>query len=85
MNRNAIVAGLVIALLVGAVAPAAAAPGTDAAGSNVDECKNADQGPGADQGPPGFVGGLVPDFLGDLFSDLPVPGFLKSLVGASGC
>ncbi|PSP56028.1 histidine kinase [Halobacteriales archaeon QS_1_67_19] len=67
-----------------AVAPAAAVPGDD-----VDECRNADKGPG-DGGPPGFVGGLVdsvtPDFLSDLFVDLPVPGFVKGFFGAeSGC
>lgn len=37
--------------------------------------------PSDDAGPPGFVGDLVPEFLGDLFDALPVPDFLKSVFG----
>lgn len=67
-------------LLSAAVAPVAATPGD----GQVDECKNAGTASGA-QGPPGFVADLVPDFLADLFADLPVPNFVKSAVGAPTC
>lgn len=79
IRKRTVLVALVV--VVGAfAAPAAAQPG-----DQVDQCKNADNGPGGDGGPPGFVGKLVPDFLGDLFSDLPVPGFLKSWTGAESC
>lgn len=82
MNRT-LTAVLALALLVVAAVPAAAAPGDGAGpGGEVDKCTNSDRGPGGDAGPPGFVAGLVPDFLGNLFADLPVPGFVKSAVGA---
>lgn len=72
---------LLVLLLVGGVAiPAAAAN----PGAQPDECMNADNGPGED-GPPGFVGGLIPDFLSDLFATLPVPNFVKSFFGAPTC
>lgn len=75
-----------VLLLSVAVAPAAAHDGAHENGmSTVDECKNADKGPGANGGPPSFVGGLVPDFLGDLMASLPVPNFVKSLFGAETC
>lgn len=51
----------------------------------VDDCKNAEKGPGGDGGPPSFVGSLIPDFLGDLFSSLPAPDFVKSAFGAETC
>lgn len=74
-----------VSLLALAVAPAAAAAQGDAT-PQTDECKNADQGPGDDGGPPeGLVGSVTPDFLGDLFSDLPVPNFVKSMFGAQTC
>lgn len=82
MKRSITIALVLAVLLAGAVAPAAAAQTN---GTDVDECKNADKGPSGEEGPPGFVGGLVPDFLGDMFSDLPVPGFLKGWTGAEGC
>lgn len=77
---------LVAVLLMGmalAVPVAAAQPG-----DSVDECQNADEGPSGDDGPPGFVGGIVGGavgFLGDLFSGLPVPNFVKGWFGASTC
>lgn len=74
---TAIVAGIVLLGLI--AGPAAAQPA-----GNADECVNADRGPG-ENGPPGFVGGLLPDFLGDLFSDLPVPNFVKAWFGAETC
>lgn len=49
-----------------------------------DDCQNADRGPGAN-GPPGFVGGLVPDGLADLFGDLPVPDVGNGFFGAPSC
>lgn len=70
---------LVVWLLVGAAAPVAAQPG-----DTVDECKNAEEGPGQD-GPPGFVGSLIPNFLSDLFAELPVPNFVKAFFGAPTC
>lgn len=70
---------VVAAVLIGAVAPAAAQPA-----GGVDECQNADEGPGED-GPPSFVGGLIPDFLSDLFASLPVPNFVKAFFGAPTC
>lgn len=85
MKSIPLTAALAALLLVTVIAvPAAAAPG-----DNVDACKNADRGPG-DGGPPSFVGGIIdsvtPNFLADLFADLPVPGFVKSFFGAgSGC
>lgn len=48
-----------------------------------DECMNAEQGP--DNGPPGFVAGLVPDFISDLIGSLPVPNFVKAFFGATTC
>lgn len=78
MFNNRIAALLVVGLLVSiAVAPGAAA-------AQPDECMNADRGPGED-GPPGFVAGLVPDFLSDLIGSLPVPNFVKSFFGAPTC
>lgn len=81
MNRRvgSITAVLVVVLLFGAVTPAAAQPAGE-----VDECKNADEGPG-ENGPPGFVGSLIPDFLSDLFAQLPVPNFVKWFFGAPTC
>lgn len=84
MKRIITLTAIVALLLVGAVAPTLAAP-TEAPGGTVDECMNADEGPSGEDGPPSFVGGLVPDFLGDLFSDLPVPGFFKAWTGAASC
>ncbi len=76
--KRTIAIGLVLALLLvgGLASPAAAQP--------VDECQNADLGPGED-GPPGFVAGLVPDFISDLIGSLPVPNFVKSFFGAATC
>jgi hypothetical protein len=79
-----------IAILLGVlvVASAFVAPATAQPGDNVDECQNADEGPSGDAGPPGFVSGLlggVAGFLGDLFSGLPVPNFVKGFFGASTC
>lgn len=70
-------------VLVGTLlaAPVAAHPGTQY--GSVDECKNADNGPS--NGPPGFVGGLVPDFVSEFIGGLPVPNFVKSFFGASTC
>ena len=77
---TAVLVGLVVltAIVSVAVTPAAAAS------TPPDECANADRGSGAG-GPPGFVAGVVPDFLGDLFAGLPVPNFVKALVGAPTC
>lgn len=76
MNRTTIIGLTLVVLLLGGLAtPAAAQP--------VDECQNADRGP--DDGPPGFVAGLVPDFISDLIGSLPVPNFVKSFFGASTC
>jgi hypothetical protein len=69
----------VIVLVSAFAAPVAAQPAEP-----VDECQNADEGPG-DDGPPSFVGSLMPDFLGDLFSNLPVPNFVKAFFGAETC
>lgn len=69
-----------VLVLLGAIAAPVAAQPADP----VDECQNADRGPG-DGGPPGFVSGLVPDFLSDLFASLPVPNFVKALFGAPTC
>lgn len=76
-----VVAVTVLVTLVGGI-------GAAHTGEHSDECKNADQGPAEGQGPPGFVGSLVGGvvgFLGDLFSALPVPGFVKGFFGAGGC
>lgn len=78
MSRT-LTATLVLSLLAFVAVPAAGTPG---GGAQVDECVNSDKGPGSDAGPPGFVADVVPDFLGELFADLPVPGFVKSAVGA---
>lgn len=81
MDTTTLITVAAIALLLSvAVAPADAAP----APGQVDECVNADEGLD-DRGPPGFVGGLLPDFLGDLFAALPVPNFVKALFGAPTC
>lgn len=75
------VAALLVTTLVAGVAAAHT-------GEHVDECKNADTGPSGGDGPPGFVGGLiggVAGFLGDLFSALPVPNFVKGFFGAEVC
>lgn len=82
MRTKSLVAAFAVLLLTSvAVAPAAAAPG-----DGVDACKNADEGPSGDAGPPSFVGGVIdsvtPDFLSNLFADLPVPGFVKGFFGA---
>lgn len=77
---------ILFAVLV--VASVLAAPVAAQPGGNVDECENADEGPSGDAGPPGFVSGLldgVAGFLGDLFSSLPVPNFVKGFFGASTC
>ncbi|MFT4883801.1 MAG: hypothetical protein ACI8U4_001314 [Natronomonas sp.] len=77
---------ILFAVLV--VASVLAAPVAAQPGDNVDECENADEGPSGDAGPPGFVSGLldgVAGFLGDLFSSLPVPNFVKGFFGASTC
>ena len=75
----AVLVGLVVltAIVSVAVTPAAAS-------TPPDECANPDRGSGAG-GPTGFVAGIVPDFLGDLFAGLPVPNFVKALVGAPTC
>lgn len=72
---------LIAVLLIASVfaMPVAAQPADP-----VDECVNADEGPGAN-GPPQFVGSLLPDFLSELFSSLPVPDFVKALFGAETC
>lgn len=80
MRSTLPIAVVALLLLAGAVAAPAAAQPTE----QVDECQNADRGPG-DDGPPGFVGGLVPDVLSDLFASLPVPNFVKALFGAPTC
>lgn len=74
-----VVMGLTALLLTAATVPAMAAPSEP-----VDECKNDDNGPG-EPGPPGFVAGLVPDFISNLVGSLPVPGFVKTFFGASTC
>lgn len=80
MRTQWIIPVLAVLLLSTAfAAPVAAQPG-----GTVDECMNADRGPGED-GPPSFVGGLVPDFLSDLFAVLPVPNFVKAFFGAPTC
>lgn len=75
---------VVLAVLLGTalLVPGAAAAQAD---TPVDECQNAENGPGGDGGPPAFVADLVPDFLSDLLSGLPVPNFVKSAFGASTC
>lgn len=75
---------LVAVVMVTLLVSAAIAPAAAASTGPPDDCKNADKGPGED-GPPGFVGGLVPDFIGDLVGSLPVPNFVKSFFGASTC
>jgi len=94
MNARQIASVIAATLLVGTLlaVPAAAHPDNYAEsdigssdGGTVDECKNAENGPNGDGGPPGFVGGLVPDFISDLIGGLPVPNFVKSLFGASTC
>jgi len=81
-HRTTLTVVLAVLLAIGLLVPAAAAAPGDA---GVDECKNAENGPGEDGGPPSFVSGLVPDFLSDLMSGLPVPNFVKSAFGASTC
>jgi hypothetical protein len=82
MNRRLPVV-LALSLVVFAVAPAAATPGAGAGPADqADDCTNGNRGPSGDAGPPGFVADAVPTFLGDLFADLPVPGFVTSAVGA---
>lgn len=81
MRRQTITTVLLALLVLGLGAAPAAAAGP---GDQVDECSNTDNGPG-ERGPPGFVGGLVPDFLSDLFATLPVPNFVKALFGAPTC
>lgn len=77
MKRTTLIGVVLAVLLLGSLAgPAAAQP--------VDECQNADRGPGED-GPPGFVAGLVPDFISDLIGSLPVPNFVKTFFGAATC
>lgn len=77
MNRTTTVVIVSIALILSlALIPGGAL-------AQPDECMNADQGP--DNGPPGFVAGLVPDFISDLIGSLPVPNFVKSLFGATTC
>lgn len=76
---------LAVLLLTSALAPTAVAAQP---GDEIDECENADEGPSGDAGPPGFVSGLVEGvagFLGDLFSRLPVPNFVKEFFGAATC
>lgn len=87
MNTKLLVGVLAALMLVSVAAtPAVAAQPSDTAGPDqVEECKNADNGPDGDAGPPGFVSGLVPEFLGDLFSSLPVPNFVKAAMGAPTC
>ncbi|MFW5934369.1 MAG: histidine kinase [Halolamina sp.] len=86
MNAKPIVGALAALLLLSVVAmPAAAAPGAaDGPTAQVDDCKNAENGPDG-EGPPGFVGGLVPDFVSGLLADLPVPNFVKATFGAETC
>ena len=86
MNSKPIIGALAALLLLSVVAmPAAAAPGAaDGPAEQVDDCKNAENGPDG-EGPPGFVGGLVPDFVSGLMSDLPVPNVVKSAFGAEAC
>lgn len=67
---------LVTSTLTGGVAAQTAGP--------VDECQNAERGPG-ENGPPGFVAGLVPNFISELIGSLPVPNFVKTFFGASTC
>lgn len=65
-------------------APAAATP----PGDDVDDCTNANNGPTGDAVPPGFVAGIVggvADFLGGLFSSLPVPNFVEGFFGRATC
>jgi hypothetical protein len=81
-HRTILTVALAVLLTVTLAAPAAAATQTEAP---VDECQNAEKGPGGDGGPPSFVADLVPDFLSDLLSGLPVPNFVKSAFGASTC
>ena len=82
MNRTLPVV-LALSLVVLAVAPAAATPGAGAGSADqADDCPNSHRGPSGDAGPPGLVADAVPEFLGDLFVDLPVPGFVTSAVGA---
>lgn len=70
-----------IILLTGVVA---AQPGDVPGPSGGEEQTEGNQTDGGG-GPPGFVSGLVdavtPAFLGDLFSSLPVPGFVKNFFG----
>lgn len=80
MTRNWFAAVLAVVLLVTAFAGPVAAQPT----GGVDECQNAENGPGSN-GPPGFVAGLVPDFIGDLIGGLPVPNFVKAFFGAPTC
>lgn len=80
MHKKWIIPLLALILISSALAPPVAAQPSD----NGDECENADEGPSGD-GPPGFVGGLMPDFLSDLFAALPVPNVVKSFFGAPTC
>ena len=86
MNAKPIIGALAALLLLSVVAmPAAAAPSAaDGPAEQVDDCQNAENGPDG-EGPPGFVAGLVPDFVSGLMSDLPVPNFVKSAFGAETC
>lgn len=81
-RRTKLTVVLAVLLAVGLFVPAAAATPGDAP---VDECQNAENGPGDDGGPPGFVADLVPDFVSDLLSGLPIPNFVKSAFGATTC
>lgn len=78
MSTSRIATILVVGLLLSiALVPAGAA-------AQPDDCMNADQGPG-ESGPPGFVAGLVPDFISGLIGSLPVPNFVKAFFGAPTC
>lgn len=80
MSKKWLIPLLAVLVLTSALAVPVSAQPAD----SVDECKNADEGPG-ENGPPGFVAGLIPDFLSDLFSALPVPNFVKAFFGAETC
>lgn len=70
-------------MLVALVAPEAAAGLGDTSPMRTNsDCGGTDVGSGEDSGPPGFVADLVPDFLSNLLGSLPVPTFVKSLLGA---
>lgn len=80
MSTKWLIPLLAMLVLTGAFAAPVSAQPTE----TIDECQNADQGPGED-GPPGFVAGLVPNFISDLIGSLPVPNFVKSFFGAPTC